>query len=166
VLWVLVRLQQPGDEFAAGHADLLAPFDQALRRPLEMRAVRGGHVEVNGGEVTAPVAAGVRGQLYGIEREVKELSPEDRLRERGTRAVPVAAALRDWLMTYRAKVTEAASLQRDGLDGFAQGLVLRAHHGWVAIGVSAQPHKATGVALAEMVFIHHATRGIPAHLRG
>jgi hypothetical protein len=132
VLWVLVRLQQPGDEFAAGHADLLAPFDQALRRPLEMRAVRGGHVEVNGGEVTAPVAA----------------------------------ALRDWLMTYRAKVTEAASLQRDGLDGFAQGLVLRAHHGWVAIGVSAQPHKATGVALAEMVFIHHATRGIPAHLRG
>lgn len=65
-----------------------------------------------------------------------------------------------------APVAEAAALQRDGLDGFGQGLVLRAHHGWVAIGISAQPHKAAGAALAEVVFVHHATRGVPAHLRG
>jgi hypothetical protein len=27
-------------------------------------------------------------------------------------------------------------------------------------------HKAAGAAFAEGVFVHHATRGIPAHLRG
>ena len=33
VLGMLVGLQQPGDELAAGHADALAPLDQPLRRP-------------------------------------------------------------------------------------------------------------------------------------
>jgi transposase len=37
------------------------------------------------------------GQLYGIEREVKELAPERRLHERRTRSAPVAQALHDWL---------------------------------------------------------------------
>lgn len=41
------------------------------------------------------------GQLYGIEREVKALAPDDRLRERRTRAAPIAKALHDWLLEFR-----------------------------------------------------------------
>lgn len=57
----------------------------------------------------AATAIDLMGQLYGIEREVKALAPEDRLRERRTRAAPIAAALHDWLMTYRAKVPEGSA---------------------------------------------------------
>jgi transposase len=49
------------------------------------------------------------GQLYGIERAVKDLAADDRLRERRTRAVPVAQALHEWLRAFRAKVPEGSA---------------------------------------------------------
>jgi transposase len=52
------------------------------------------------------------GQLYGIERDVKLLDPEDRLRERRTRAAPIAKALHDWLVEFRVKVPEGSATAR------------------------------------------------------
>ena len=49
------------------------------------------------------------GQLYGIEREVKALTPEQRLQTRRTRAGPIASARHDWLVAQRAKVTDGTA---------------------------------------------------------
>jgi hypothetical protein len=49
------------------------------------------------------------GQLYGIEREVKDLPAEDRLRERRTRATPIAQALHRWLLEFRPKVPDGSA---------------------------------------------------------
>jgi transposase len=55
----------------------------------------------------AATAIGLIAQLYGIEREVKLLSAQQRLHERRTRAGPIATALHDWLIAQRAKITDA-----------------------------------------------------------
>ncbi|MGZ7242466.1 IS66 family transposase, partial [Streptococcus pyogenes] len=57
----------------------------------------------------AATAIELIGQLYGIEREVKDLAAEDRLRERRTRAAPVAQALHKWLLEYRPKVPDGSA---------------------------------------------------------
>lgn len=75
------------------------------------------------------------------------------------------ARVRSAQQIVHASVAEAALLQVDGLDAFSQGLALRSHQGWMAVGISAQLHKAAGAAFADLVFVHHATRGIPTHLR-
>lgn len=49
------------------------------------------------------------GQLYGIEREVKDVAAEDRFRERRMRAAPVAQALHRWLLEYRPKVPDGSA---------------------------------------------------------
>jgi hypothetical protein len=46
------------------------------------------------------------GELYGVEREVKGLDPELRLAERRRRSEPIAAALRQWLIDQRIKITD------------------------------------------------------------
>jgi transposase len=46
------------------------------------------------------------GELYGIEREVKELDSSQRLQQRQARAAPVAKALHDWLIANRGKVPD------------------------------------------------------------
>jgi transposase len=40
---------------------------------------------------------------------VKTLAPEDRLRERRTRAAPIAKALHDWLLEFRPKVPDGSA---------------------------------------------------------
>jgi transposase len=57
----------------------------------------------------AATAIELMGQLYGIEREVKGLAPDDRLRERRKHAAPIAKALHEWLVEYRAKVPEGSA---------------------------------------------------------
>ncbi len=52
------------------------------------------------------------GQLYGVEREVKDLRAEDRLQERRTRATPVAQALHRWLLEYRPKEPDGSATTR------------------------------------------------------
>jgi transposase len=60
----------------------------------------------------AATAIEFMGQLYGIEREVKNLPPDERLRERRTRAAPIAQALHEWLVEFRAKVPEGSATAR------------------------------------------------------
>ncbi len=57
----------------------------------------------------AATAIEFTGQFYGIEREVKNLPAEDRMRERRTRAAPVALALERWLLEYRPKVPDGSA---------------------------------------------------------
>lgn len=49
------------------------------------------------------------GQLYGIEREVRDLPPDRRLDIRRTRAAPIARALHEWLMAQRVKITDGTA---------------------------------------------------------
>jgi transposase len=57
----------------------------------------------------AATAVELIGQLYGIEREVKDLPPEQRLQERRTRAAPIVQALHGWLTAQRVKVTDGTA---------------------------------------------------------
>jgi len=57
----------------------------------------------------AATAVDLIGQLYGIERDVKVLPPEQRLHERRTRAAPVATALHDWLIAQRTKIMDGTA---------------------------------------------------------
>lgn len=52
------------------------------------------------------------GQLYGIEREVKGMAPEQRLQERQRRAVPVTQAFHAWLMAQRTRVVDGGATAR------------------------------------------------------
>jgi transposase len=52
------------------------------------------------------------GQLYGVERDVKKLPPEQRLQDRQTRAVPIARALRDWLIAQRTLLHDGTATAR------------------------------------------------------
>ncbi|HEX7640328.1 MAG TPA: transposase, partial [Burkholderiaceae bacterium] len=57
----------------------------------------------------AATAIDLIGQLYGVERDVRLLGPEQRLRERRTRAAPIAKALHDWLLAQRVKITNGTA---------------------------------------------------------
>jgi hypothetical protein len=57
----------------------------------------------------AATAIDMMGELYGIEREVTMLPPDERLRERRTRAAPIAEALHAWLVEFRAKVPDGTA---------------------------------------------------------
>ena len=52
------------------------------------------------------------GALYGIEREVKDLQPEQRRIERRRRAAPMAETLHGWLLANRLKVTDGTATAR------------------------------------------------------
>ena len=52
------------------------------------------------------------GQLYGIERDVKDMAPEQRLQERQQRARPIAQALHAWLIAQRSKVVDGGATAR------------------------------------------------------
>ena len=60
----------------------------------------------------AAAAIDLIGQLYGIEREVKDLPPERRHEQRRTRAVPIASALHDWLIGQRTRITDGTATAR------------------------------------------------------
>ncbi len=55
------------------------------------------------------LASRVRGALYDIEREIKGLSPDERLRIRRLRARPAADLLHVWLMANRQKLPEGGA---------------------------------------------------------
>ena len=60
----------------------------------------------------AAAAIDLIGQLYGIEREVRDLPPEQRLQERQQRAAPLASALHDWLIGQRTRITDGTATAR------------------------------------------------------
>jgi hypothetical protein len=43
-------------------------------------------------------------QLYGVERDIKDLPADDRLQHRRSRSWPIANALHEWLVAQRAQV--------------------------------------------------------------
>jgi transposase len=49
------------------------------------------------------------GQLYGIEREVRELTPKQRLEQRQTQAAPIARQWHEWLQAQRLRVTDGGA---------------------------------------------------------
>jgi transposase len=52
------------------------------------------------------------GQLYDIEREVRELTPHERLAIRQERARPLADALHQWMTYQRARVSEGSAIAK------------------------------------------------------
>ena len=94
---MLVGLQQPGDEFAACHADALAPIDQPLRRPLQVGAVGSRHVGLHRGVAAAALVASVGGHALAAQQQLHAVAGEARLQgladERMRHAVAVALHL-------------------------------------------------------------------------
>lgn len=62
--------------------------------------------------VIAATAVEFIGQLYGIEREVKDMTPEQRLEQRQLRARPITLALHAWLTAQRTKVVDGGATAR------------------------------------------------------
>ena len=52
------------------------------------------------------------GQLYGVEREARDMAPEQRLTQRQQRARPITQALHTWLMAQRTKVVDGGATAR------------------------------------------------------
>jgi hypothetical protein len=79
VLGVLVVRKQPRDDFAGGGVNALAPFDQPLRRPLQMRAVRRRHVRLHGREAAATLRSGVAGDAVAAQQQLDAAQCDARL---------------------------------------------------------------------------------------
>jgi transposase len=60
----------------------------------------------------AGTAIDFMGHLYGIEREVKEMAPAQRLQERRARSRPVAQVLHEWLRAQRPRITDGTATAR------------------------------------------------------
>ena len=48
-------------------------------------------------------------QLYEVEREVKDLSAEERWKIRQSRGKPIADAMHQWLLSHRLKITDGSA---------------------------------------------------------
>jgi transposase len=57
----------------------------------------------------AQTALDLIGQLYGIEREVKDSTEEDRRRRRHEESAPIATKLHEWLRVHRQKVPDGSA---------------------------------------------------------
>lgn len=62
-----------------------------------------------GKSTIAATAVEFIGQLYGIEREAKDMAPEQRLQVRQQRARPITQALHAWLVAQRTKVVDGGA---------------------------------------------------------
>ena len=91
-----------------------ALFAQGVTEVGCMAHARRKFVELHAANKSDIAAAAIEfiGQLYGIERVVKDLPPEQRLHERRTRAAPIAKALREWLVAQRTRVTDGGATAR------------------------------------------------------
>jgi transposase len=67
---------------------------------------------VQGSSQIAGEALEAIGQLYGIEREVGELEPDERLRLRQERSGPILDRLHAWLLKQRTEVPNGSSIAR------------------------------------------------------
>ncbi|MGN8080821.1 IS66 family transposase [Variovorax sp. 22077] len=66
-------------------------------------------LEKVGKSVIAATAVEFIGQSYGIEREVKGMTPEPRLQMRQERARPITLALHTWLIAQRSRVVDGGA---------------------------------------------------------
>ena len=60
----------------------------------------------------AQTAIELIGQLYGLERDIRDKNAEHRLQQRRSRAAPIAQALHDWLIAQRGKVPNGTATAR------------------------------------------------------
>jgi len=98
------------DDFSGYHA----LHRQGIRAAFCMAHARRKLFEVfdlNGSQIAGQAVALIA-KLYDIERELKELKPEDRLLERQLRSKPVADALHAWLKTKRLLLANADATAR------------------------------------------------------
>lgn len=51
-------------------------------------------------------------QLYDVEREVKNLKPEERLQVRQARSKPLTEAFHAWMLLHRQKITDGSATAR------------------------------------------------------
>ena len=86
----------------------LEPLAQTVREDLLDRQV-------------AEQALKLIGTLYDIEREIKELSPDERLRIRRLRARPAADLLHAWLMAHREKLPDGCATARRWITASSTG---------------------------------------------
>jgi transposase len=63
----------------------------------------------DGKSPVAATALELIGQLYGVERSVKNLTSEQRLHERQRRALPITQALHAWLVAKRTQVVDGGA---------------------------------------------------------
>ena len=98
------------DDFSGYHAlhrqGITAAFCMAHARRKLFEAF-----ELNGSQIAGQAVALIA-KLYEIERELKELKPEDRLLQRKQRSRPVADALHAWLTTQRQLLAKADATAR------------------------------------------------------
>jgi hypothetical protein len=116
-------LQQLGDEAAGVHADVVAPMDQPLGRPLLVRAVRGRHVFVQRREPAAACAASVARHAFAAVEHLHQSVGDARLQlqphQRVRHAVAVSLDL-DVVVDVRRDGLEARplpALRRQGRQG-------------------------------------------------
>jgi transposase len=76
----------------------------ARRKFVELHLAKKSHI------AATPLA--LIGQLYGIERELKEAPPATRLEQRQAQAAPVAAKLHEWLVLHRIKVPDGTAIAK------------------------------------------------------
>jgi hypothetical protein len=76
----------------------------ARRKFMELHLANKSHI------AATPLA--LIGQLYGIERELKEAPPATRLEQRQAQAAPVAARLHEWLVLHRIKVPDGTAIAK------------------------------------------------------
>jgi len=57
----------------------------------------------------AQAALELIGKLYDVERDARDLTPQERLQLRRTRAAPVARALHEWLLAQRVRVSDGTA---------------------------------------------------------
>ena len=98
------------DDFSGYHAlhrqGITAAFCMAHARRKLFEAF-----ELNGSQIAGQAVALIA-KLYEIERELKDLKPEDRLQGRKLRSKPVADALHAWLTTQRQRLVKADATAR------------------------------------------------------
>ena len=69
-------------------------------------------LHANTGSVVAEQALGFFGDLYEIEREVRQLSTAERLQRRQDKARPLADSLHAWMLAQRLRATDGTGLAR------------------------------------------------------
>ena len=88
---------------------------RAMRRLLDMRrrlVTVSAELHLANKSHIAATPLALIGQLYGIERELKDAPPATRLEQRQAQAAPVAARLHEWLVLHRIKVPDGTAIAK------------------------------------------------------
>jgi transposase len=142
-----------------GHPALAPPTTAVMTRSLCWAHARRKLYELSIalGSPIAKAAVERIGALYAIEREIRGLSAEERLRERQRRAVPLLTALHTWLMHTLTQLPRRSELTKAILytvkPAHWQALVHYCEDGCVEIDNNAAERSLRSVALGRKNFL-------------